>query len=114
MQDIKNFIYQLQNSDEATKKKWLFGATAIVMIVIIALWSIYISFEVKNLGGNETSQSKNLSFAAVFSTGFDMLDQETKQQIKELVDKTKSLIVLEKKFDFTLDTLPEIKPKQLP
>ncbi len=114
MQEIKNFIYRLQNSDEATKKRWLFGATAVVMILVIALWSICISFEVKNVGANETSQTNNPSFFAVFSTGLNMLDKETKQQIKELINQTKSFMSFKKDFDFTLNTLEKIEPKLLP
>lgn len=114
LEKFQKFIRKLQNSEEAVKKRWLFGATALVMLLVTALWSVYISHTVKNLTNAETEEANNLSFSAVFNTGLQILGEETIEEIKILIDKTKSLTTFKKEFDFTLDTLEEIQPKQLP
>ncbi len=53
---MKKWIENIQNSDEATKKKWLMGLSVISMAIIIGLWLIYLNYsmdifkiELKNL-----------------------------------------------------------------
>ena len=53
---MKKWIENIQNSNEATKKKWLMGLSVISMAIIIGLWLIYLNYsmdifkiELKNL-----------------------------------------------------------------
>ena len=53
---MKKWIENIQNSNEATKKKWLIGLSIISMTIIIGLWLIYLNYsmnifkiELKNL-----------------------------------------------------------------
>ncbi|MEK7548947.1 MAG: hypothetical protein AAB496_00420 [Patescibacteria group bacterium] len=41
---MKKWIENIQNSDEATKKKWLMGLSVISMTIIIGLWLIYLNY----------------------------------------------------------------------
>ena len=41
---MKKWIENIQNSDEATKKKWLMGLSVISMAIIIGLWLIYLNY----------------------------------------------------------------------
>lgn len=111
---MKKFIQKLQNSDEATKKRWLFGATSVTMIFVIALWSVYISYSVENLNTAAETKENGLSFSTVFSTGFKILSEETITKLKTLIAGAEPLTILKKDFDFTLDTLEEIPPTPLP
>ena len=53
---MKKWIENIQNSDEATKKKWLMGLSVTSMAIIIGIWLIYLNYsmdifkiELKNL-----------------------------------------------------------------
>ncbi len=43
---VKNFILKIQNSDEATRKFWLFVFSGISMAVVVALWLVYVNLTV--------------------------------------------------------------------
>lgn len=105
-QRLKRFIGKIQNSDEAIKKRWLIGASAASMIIVIAAWLFYISFVIKPIGSPE-SPSADGQFWPIFKNGLVIVGAElknlsgrvwdiTKNQIKNLI----SIIMTERTITF--------------
>ncbi len=67
-QKLNKFIEKIQNSDEATKKRWLIGTSVVSMVFIITLWLVYIGFIIKPIDGEEVSISTN-EFWPIFKNG---------------------------------------------
>lgn len=49
---MKNFLEKLQSSDESTKRRWMFGSTVIVMVIVVYVWLAYFN----NLVGSFNEQ----------------------------------------------------------
>ncbi|MEE8131631.1 MAG: hypothetical protein V3T98_01120 [Candidatus Paceibacterota bacterium] len=101
--NIKSFILHLQNSDEATKKRWLIGVSAITMIFVISGWLVYLNYTIEKIGAPEDNEiAHSTSFWQVFKTGLIITGQsikdKTKNLISEIMDKIKSknTIIIEK------------------
>ena len=67
-QKFHKFIEKIQNSDEATKKRWLIGTSVVSMVFIIALWLVYIGFIIKPMDGERGSTSTDESWP-IFKSG---------------------------------------------
>lgn len=62
------FIEKLQNSDEDTKKKWMFVLTSISMAVVIFIWLGYFNNLVTGLSTPKTEElSKDAGFSFIES-----------------------------------------------
>ena len=88
---LKIFLQKIQNSDEATKKRWLIGATAISMILVIGLWLVYIQSTVKSIGNNIENQESTVGFWQIFKNGLVVVFNLVKENIKIIISEiTKS------------------------
>jgi len=88
---LKIFLQKIQNSDEATKKRWLIGATAISMILVIGLWLVYIQSTVKSIGNNIEKQESTVGFWQIFKNGLVVVFNSVKENIKIIISEiTKS------------------------
>ncbi|NCO15186.1 hypothetical protein COW77_00195 [Candidatus Wolfebacteria bacterium CG18_big_fil_WC_8_21_14_2_50_39_7] len=88
---LKIFLQKIQNSDEATKKRWLIGATAISMILVIGLWLVYIQSTVKSIGNNIENQESTVGFWQIFKNGLVVVFNSVKENIKIIISEiTKS------------------------
>lgn len=88
---LKVFLQKIQNSDEATKKRWLIGATAISMILVIGLWLVYIQSTVKSIGNNIEDQESTVGFWQIFKNGSVVVFNSIKENIKIIISEiTKS------------------------
>ncbi|HDH31245.1 MAG TPA: hypothetical protein ENH26_00535 [Candidatus Wolfebacteria bacterium] len=102
MENLRNFLKKLQNSDEAIKKRWLIGITAIVMIFVISGWLTYLNYSIEKINDVEYKIDNSTSFWQVFKTGiiivFQSAKEKTKNLISEIMDKIKSknTIIMEK------------------
>lgn len=92
MHKLKNFLEELQNSGPERKKRWLIGGTAAAMAVVLALWLVYMSQVVEDLGASE--EDSQSSFTAVFSNGFRIVQEELVSKVKNFMGETKSLDIL--------------------
>jgi uncharacterized Rmd1/YagE family protein len=91
---LKVFLQKIQNSDEATKKRWLIGVTAISMILVIGLWLIYIQSTVKSIGNNIEDQESTIGFWQIFKNGLVVVFNSVKENIKIIISEiTKSRII---------------------
>ena len=89
--NLKTFLQKIQNSDEATKKRWLIGATAISMILVISLWLVYIQSTVKSIGDNIKDQESTIGFWQIFKNGLVIVFNSVKENIKIIISEiTKS------------------------
>ncbi len=62
---MKNFINKLQNSNETTKKLWLFILSGVSMMIVISFWVLYMDKTVANVSGLNNSPSIAKSDSAV-------------------------------------------------
>ncbi len=84
--NLKNFITKIQNSDEATKKRWLIGTTAIAMVFVVGLWLIYINWAMKSIN-NVGVQESSTGFWQILKTGFIVVFDSIKETIKIFTSK---------------------------
>ncbi|TSC96491.1 MAG: hypothetical protein Athens071426_102 [Parcubacteria group bacterium Athens0714_26] len=106
MDRFKKFIDGLGDLDEAAKKKLLWILTPVIMVVIIALWLVYINYNVVNLGGdirseeqkNETISNKP-SFFEVLNSGIKVVGAK----IKEIFTKNRVIDIQGNNFKFNLN-----------
>lgn len=40
---MNTFLERIRNSDDRTKKKWTYGITAVIMLVVVILWFAYVN-----------------------------------------------------------------------
>lgn len=113
MERAKNFIKNLQDSDDLTKKKWLVIFTAFTMVVVLAFWSVYFSYRIKDVNALE-AQSASPSFSEVFNAGLKILGADVLSKFKILTGDSQTLNTSGKDFKFNVENLEPIKPKQLP
>ena len=84
-------MQKIQNSDEATKKRWLIGAAAVSMILVISLWLVYIQSTVKSIGDNIKDQESTIGFWQIFKNGLVIAFDSIKENIKVIISEiTKS------------------------
>lgn len=105
---LRKFLNNIQNSDEAVKKRWLLGASAVSMVFIITLWIVYIGFIIKPMD-SEGSPKSTGEFWPIFKNGLFIAGAElggfasrlwnlTVVQIKNIV----SVIMRERTITFEL------------
>ncbi|MDP3999804.1 MAG: hypothetical protein Q8P76_04445 [bacterium] len=113
MEKAGNFIQNLQDADEPTRKKWLIIFTAITMVIVIAFWSVYISYRIQDVNALE-AQKDSPSFSEIFNSGLKILGAETMSKFKALMGDSQYLNTSGKDFKFTVENLEPVAPKQLP
>lgn len=89
---LKVFLKKIQNSDEATKKRWLIGATAVSMILVIGLWTIYINSAIKFAPESAKNQEEPIiGFWQIFKNGSMVILNSIKENVKNIISEiTKS------------------------
>ncbi len=89
-QKLKKQLEKIQNSGEATKKRWFIGATAVAMILVVGLWLIYINSTVNSLGNNSQNQEPQGStteFWPILKTGLMVVGQSIKEGVKNIISE---------------------------
>ena len=66
---LKNKLNQIQESDDATKKKWLVLMSVVSMVIIVAVWLFFLSSPIKQIETKEAGVADETSFWQVFKTG---------------------------------------------
>ncbi len=88
---LKVFLQKIQNSDENIKKRWLIGATAISMVLVISLWLVYVQSTVKSISNNIKDQESTIGFWQIFKNGLVVIFNSVKENIKIIISEiTKS------------------------
>ena len=119
LQKIQNFFLDLQESDEATKKRWLAILTSGSMLVVVGLWGVYINLTIKDLGEKNRNQAP--AFLETFKNGLAVLSKEAGSKVSQLManlqaatSRTNSITIKQENFNAVLQGLDEISPKKLP
>lgn len=82
---LKNKLKQIQESDEATKKKWLIIMTAAAMVIVIGLWLVYINYSIKSVDNDIAEinlEKSETAFLEVFKKGLSVVGSSVKEKIK--------------------------------
>lgn len=90
--NLKAFISRLQNSDEATKKRWLIVVSAITMIFVISGWMVYLNYTIEKINSIEDEIIHSTSFWQVFKTGLVITGKSIKEKTGNLVSDIRSMI----------------------
>lgn len=84
---LKKYLKKIQNSDEATKKRWLIVSSAIAMVLVISLWLVYINWTIKSVGDNVEKQNLEPGFWQIFKTGLKVAGESAWDGVKNSVSK---------------------------
>ena len=83
---IRNFIEKLQKSDDNIKKRWLVIMSGISMIIVIAIWLIFLNNSIRGVVKEKSNQSET-SFWQVFQTGLQIAGNSIKEKSADLIYK---------------------------
>jgi hypothetical protein len=87
--DIKKLLEKIRESDEETKKKWVVGASAVSMAIVIAFWLILSSSIVKSV--DETANNnKNSDFWFIMKNGIGIAYESILKEISNITKKLNS------------------------
>lgn len=84
---FKKLLENIQNSDEASKKRWLIGATAVSTILVIGLWFIYIKSTFESGGESIKNQESAIGFWQIFKNGLTIVIQSIKEGTKSIISE---------------------------
>jgi len=84
---LKQHLQRIQNSDETTKKRWLIGASAISMILVISLWLVYMKFSFESLANTNQNNESSIGFWQIFKTGLKVTSASIWHEIKNFISK---------------------------
>ena len=85
-QNLKNFIKNIQNSDEAVKKRWLIGLSAVSIILVIGLWLMSFNFTAEKITAAE-QKSAEVGFWQIFKTGLTITVGSALENVEKLFSK---------------------------
>lgn len=123
MESIKKFFSKLQDSDEATRRRWLVLLSGASMIIVITLWISYVNLIVEPVGREEKIAESRIEpgFAEVMRAGLTVVAKEIKEAaintlayVRVTVGSTNQIKVNLLERNFIDEELPEIKPVALP
>lgn len=117
---IQNFFWELQQSDEGTKKWWLFLLSGSSMVIVLILWSFYINMTIQSLN-NKEAYPENAGVLSIFKNGVMVLSEDSGLKLSKLTDYLKTLLskknsvtIQGANFNFIVNGLEEVNPKKLP
>ena len=113
---IKNFIKNLRDENENTKKRWLIILSGVTMVLVISLWVGYFNLTlprvappsgiVKTEEEIQQTESQLTHIKNTLAAGFSAL--------MEKVNTKKSLTIKAPERNFVLENLEETLPTKLP
>lgn len=86
MSSIRNFIEKIQNSEDNVKKRWLVILSGLSMVIIIAIWLIYLNNIMEKVGEKQSRQS-GTTFWQIFKTGLQITENSIKGKSLDLIYK---------------------------
>ena len=75
LKNVTAFVRELQRSDDARKKRWLYGSAAVAIIVVVGLWALYLNITTLSSKRGESAKvvSGRESFFRVFARGLGVI-----------------------------------------
>lgn len=79
-ESLKNKLKQIQESNEAVKKRWLIALSCISMIIVISVWLALLNSSIKsakndNIKPTETKIETEIGFWQTFKTGLKVIKE---------------------------------------
>ena len=72
---MTGFLKKLQSSDEATKRKWLVGATIVAMVIVLYVWLAYFNNLVVHFSAQHSDESGAIAEKRASGSFFDHIRQ---------------------------------------
>ena len=109
---IRNFILELQNSDDATKKRWLIILSGASMIVVVGLWLVYFNVSLEKIA--PAQQQAVAETSGIKETLEDLKNTLNNgiAGIKEQLNRTKSYDFKTVERNFILEKAGEVPKSQ--
>lgn len=125
MQSVRNFIAKVRNSDEGTKKFWVFLFSGISMLFVISLWLAYANLNIARIPGPNgvTSDSRLATsgtqaieeiqkpgFFAIFTAGTKIIFDALKARLAVKND----IVINKQEINFVAESIEPVKGAKLP
>lgn len=107
IQKIKYKLEEIQNSDDATKKRWLWGLSALSMSLVLAVWIGYMNMTINTVDSDSSSKIKaepqatlSEKFSSWSGTAVHQIYSSIQKVISQ-IDKPNKLEIKKDNFNFT-------------
>ena len=107
---MKKFIENIRNSDETTKKIWLWVFTIGSAFLIVSLWLSYADYSIKGVGEADQKQIQAQAespFMDVLKNGWKLVANAVSKQ----VNRTRDVNIQSANFNFVLEGLKKVNGK---
>ncbi len=126
---VRQHVRRIQYSDDRTKRRWLAGITAVVMVMVVVLWVVYLNIAVPAIVGSEvvvqadTQKSDNGddSLLTTFTRGVSVLVNQVGQAFSNMWQAIAGVVTSVKELSFegasdvpTVETSEPLPPTPLP
>lgn len=109
------FITKLQNSDDATKKKWLIILSSISMVVVVGFWLLLTNLSTSGLSLTSTATTTaNTGFVANAVDFIKRRTLNTWEYFKSKLYQPKEIVISKETASFVPKVLNQVPPVQLP
>lgn len=85
-QFFKNKLKEIQNSNQKTKRKWLVIMTALVMIIVIGLWLVYLN-QIVRPSPQESLPDTSAGNWQIFKNGLKVAFESIRDGLSNLISK---------------------------
>lgn len=126
-QSLRNFVAKVRNSDEGTKKFWVFLCSGISMLFVVSLWLAYANINIARVPGpanqlttNDgrqgtdrqlaTDEIQKPGFFAIFTAGTKIIFDALKNRVAVKND----IVINKQEINFVAEGLEPVKGSLLP
>jgi|SRR3989344_1025391 len=114
---LKQLVAGLQKSDEARKRRWIFGATTVTMTLVAFFWLAHLNATVKNVsigaGAVPKIESRESGFLATMERGGAIVYQNLSAFLKTKINAKKEIDIEQKRINFQASDIPAIEPRDM-
>ena len=117
---MKRFIKKLQQSDEPTKKVWLFVFSGVAMVAIVTLWFFYAKTGLvqKPSAGNQplvqTVSKKNSDAERNWKSTLTAFLKTAADGLSNVLSQKNNFTISNSQRNFVLENAPSVAKNQLP
>jgi len=83
---LKRKLEEIQNSSQSNKNRWLIGASAVAMVVVVFLWLVYLD-QIIRPSGVGPAPDASVSNWQVFKNGLKIVFESIKNDLSILISK---------------------------
>ena len=104
--NLLKFIEKIRNSHEEIRRRWLVILSGSSMVIVIALWVLYINVTIQNTPSPVTEtvkETQNPGLAEVFLTGFKIVTAQIKDSATQIINSLRKQVLTPN--SITIDSL---------